>query len=232
MQFEELQMQWQRLDEKIERTLKLENELLHLAAMQPIRRRVNRLAVWPAIDTALCAGILLFAGNFIAVHWSSPSLIAPVGVLIVAAIALLGDSIRQLIQVSQIDWDGTVVDIQSSLSRVRISKIRQFKWVLLFSPLVGFCGLIVGLQWLLDSLPGRHFILEKLNPWWVVANYAFGVLFIPFGHGIVRFLARRFGNKGGWQRLLDDISGNSMCKAKAELKRWSSLNDEPLGDVA
>lgn len=231
MELAELQRQWQRLDQKLERTLKLESEMFRLAVTQPARRRINRAAVWPAFDIALCSGVLLFAGSFLHDHWGVWSLVGPAFVVMFAAILLLSDSIRQLIHVSEIDWDGTVVEIQTSLSQLRISTIRQFKWVILLCPLVGFCGLIVGLQWLVDRLPQQHFILDKLNPWWVGANYAFGLLFIPFGHILVRVLARQFGNRGWWQYVLDDISGTTINKARAELERWNTLNDEPSPDI-
>jgi hypothetical protein len=184
------------------------------------------LALWPALDVVFCIGILVLTGSFLGDHWNIWSLAGPASILIIAAIMLLIDSIRQLALVSGIDWSGTVVDIQSSLSRLRIAKVRQFKWVILLSPLVGFCGLIVGLQWLLDRLPEQHFIFDKLNPSWVVANYVFGVLFIFFGHVIVRILAEQFSNRGWWQHVLDGISGSSMTKAEAELESWASLDDE------
>jgi hypothetical protein len=205
MQFEELAQQWGRLDEKLERTLKLDNELLRLAITRPAQRRVDRMAFWPAFDVALCALVLVLNGGFLYEHWGTWSLVAPAGVIMAAAILLLADSTRQLIAVSEINWDGAVAEIQRSLSQLRIMKIRQFKWVILLSPLVGFCGFILGLQWLFDWLPGEHLILDKLNPWWVAANYAFGLLFIPFGHAVIRVLAKRFGYRGWWQDLLDGI---------------------------
>lgn len=231
MHLEELHRQWQRLDEKLERTVKTNGELLRLAVVQPARRRVNRLAFWPALDTAFCVAVLLFAGSFLEKHWGTWSLVSPAGVVMIAAILLSIDSIRQLHRVSEIDWCGAVVDIQSSLSRLRMAEIRQFKWVILLSPLVGCCGLIVGLQWLLDRLPEPHFILDMLNPWWVTANYAFGVLFIPFGHAVVRFLAKRFQSRDWWQRALADISGSSMKKTREELERWASLDCEASNDT-
>jgi len=52
--------------------------------------------------------------------------------------ALLAASIRQLERVAKLDWCGPVAEIQSSLERLRVVKIRQFKWIMLLSPLVGF----------------------------------------------------------------------------------------------
>jgi hypothetical protein len=223
MQLEELQTQWQRLDDKLERALKVEGELLRMALTRAARRRINRLAIWPVIDVTLCVATLLLTGAFLSHHWADWALVAPAGIVMVAAILLLISGVRQLVQVFQIDWDGAVAEIQSSLTRLRIERIRQFKWVMLASPLVGFCGLVVGLQWLLDRLPEQHFLLDKITPWWVAGNYAFGVLFILFGQLIVRFLRKKFQFHGWWQRVLDDISGSTINTTTAELQRWTSL---------
>ena len=224
MQLEELQRQWQRLDDKLEETLKLESELLRQTVVPSTRRRVDRLAIWPALDIAFCLVILLFAGSFLGDHWLVWSIVGPATVVMVAATMLLIDSIRQLVRVAEIDWCGTVVDIQSSLSRLRITKIRRFKWIILLSPLVGFSGMIVGLQWLLDRLPEPHFILDKVDPWWVVANYAFGVLFIPVGYAAIRFAAKQFRTRGWFQRVLDDVSGTSIKRVEQELERWAGFD--------
>jgi hypothetical protein len=227
MQLEDLQSQWQRLDQKLERTLKLESELLRLTVTSAVRRRIRTLAFWPAFDVVLSLGLVIATGFFLEVHWENGPLLATATVLMVAAVLLLIDSVRQLELTSRIDWDAPVARIQSGLSQLRIQKIRQFKWVILLAPLVGFCAFIVGLQWLLDRLHAQELILDKLNPAWVIANYAFGLLFIPFGQLAIRFIAKRFGNRGWWQNALDAVAGTSMTTARAELDRWSSLDREP-----
>ncbi|CAN5375938.1 hypothetical protein BH10PLA2_BH10PLA2_34440 [soil metagenome] len=232
MELEELQRGWQRLDEKLERTVTMNAELLRLAVVQPARRRMNRLAFWPALDIAGCVMVMLFAGSFLGNHWPVWSLVSPAIGLMAGALLLLLASIRQLIIVSEIDWSGTVAGMQSSLTRLGLLKISQFKWTILLSPLVGFCGMIVGLQWLLDRLPEQHFILDKLNPWWVAANYAFGVLFVPIGRFVVAFLAGRFHSRGWWQRALDDLSGTSVKRSLEELTRWGSLDGKAANNLA
>lgn len=226
MDLEELRQQWQRLDEKFDQTLKLERELLRQTVLPTTQRRINRLVVWPVLDIAFCVGVLLIVGSFLVKHCDVWLLVVCATVVMVAATMLLTASIRQLVYIAEVDWNGTLASIQGSLSRLRISKITQFKWVILSSPLVGFCALIVGLQWLLDRLPVQHFILEKLSPSWVGANVAFGVFCIPFGYAVARFLAKRFHGRGWWQRALDDISGTSLKRAGKELERWTNLDKE------
>ncbi len=231
MQLEELQQQWRRLDQKLDQSLALETELLRQVVMQPARRRVNRLAIWPAIDLVFCVGCLLLSAAFLSGHWRDWHLVVPASAVMISVIALMADNIRQLERVARLDWCGPVAEIQSSLERLRVAKIRQFKWIILLSPLVGFCGLMVGLHWLFGWLSNdRVNILDKLDPWWIVANYAFGVLFVPSGYLVARFLAERCHSHRWWQRVLDDISGNSLKAAALDVGRWASLQHEASSD--
>ena len=224
MQLEELQRQWLQLDEKLERVMMLDGELLRLAVTRPARGRLSRLGLFLALDIAFCLIVTLFAGSILGSHWKTWTLVGPAGVVMTAAILLLVHNIRQLARISEIDWSDTVVVIQSSLVQLRLARIYQFKWIILLSPLVGFCGLVIGWQWLLDRLPEPQVIFDKLDPSWAVCNLVFGVLFIPFGHGVANFLAQRFRGQGWWQRALADISGSNLKRASEELDRWAALD--------
>lgn len=224
MTLEALQQQWQRLDEKIDQTISLQRDLISQAIMQPARGRINRLAIWPAIDVAFSAIVLLMLGSFVYDHRQDWRIVLPSLIVAFGAILLLADSIRQLLRIVELDWTGPVAAIQQSLNGLRVAKIRQFKWVILLSPLVGFCGLIVGLhglfEWLAD---GQLLILDKLHPRWVIANVLFGVLFIPAGHALAGYLAKRCERRSWWQSVLDDIAGTSLKKARLDVERWESL---------
>jgi uncharacterized membrane protein YoaK (UPF0700 family) len=226
MELAELQMQWQQLDEKLDRNWQVDRELLRLTFARSARRSVNRLVVWPVVDIVLSVATILWTGLFLYHHWRNWELVGSAGVVLVGAVTLLLSSAHQLRRLWQIDWDGAVAEIQGALSRLRVEKIRQFKWVILAAPLVGFCGFVVAVQWLLDWLPEAPSIFSKFNPWWVASNYVFGVLFLMFGPAIVRFCGRKFRSHTWWQRAADDISGRSINQARRELERWKGLAGE------
>lgn len=218
-----MQQHWQRLEQKLDRTSALEAELVRRVIVQPTRRRVNRLAIWPAIDVALCIGGLLLIGSLLVAHWRDWILTAPAIGLAVGLFALLIDSIRQLDLISKLEWSGPVAKIQTSLSSLRLMKVRQFKWVILLSPLVWICGLTVAIRWLYWFTDGRANILEKIDPWWLIGNYVFGVLFVPVGCWAAKFLAQRCQERGWWRSVLDGVSGTSMQSAIADVGRWATL---------
>jgi hypothetical protein len=227
VQLEELQQQWRRLDQKLDQSLALQTELVRHALLRPARRRVNWLAVSPAIDLVLSIGVLLLGAAFLSGYWHDTRCAAPAAVIMAAAAAWLVACIRQLDLVAGLDWSGPVADIQSSLEALRVVKIRLFKWVILLSPLLGFCGLVVGLHWLFGWLTGgRVAVVDLLNPWWVAGNYAFGVLFALLGYLVAGVLAKRCRGHRWWQSVLDDISGTSLKEAALDVERWASLRRE------
>jgi hypothetical protein len=173
-----------------------------------------------------CVGVLLLGSAYLRDHWRDTRLAAPAGVVVAGAAALLADSIRQLARVAELDWGGPVAEIQGSLERLRVARIRQFKWVILLAPLMGFCGLVVGLHGLSG---GRVNIPDAFDPWWVAANYAFGVLFVPLGYLAARALADRCRGRPWWRAVLDDIAGNSLRAASQDVERWASLRQEDSG---
>ena len=224
MQLEDLQRQWRQLDHKLDRSIALQTELVRQALIPPARRRVNRLAIWPAIDLVVCVGVLLLGGTFLADRWRDSRLLLPAGTVMACALALLIDSMWQLQRVAEIDWAGPVADIQCSLDKLRVAKIRQFKWILLLSPLLWFCGLMVGICWLLDWASGSQVnLLDKFDPRWIAGNYLFGVLFVPAGHFVAGLLASLCRRHSWWQGFLDGIAGNSLKAATRDVEHWGSL---------
>ena len=178
------------------------------------------MTFWPALDILFVFAVLMFAGSFLGRHFNNWFLVCPAVLVMVGAVVLLVSSVFQLRLILNIDWSKKVVQIQSELARIRVAKLHQFKWTILLSPLVGFCLLLIGLQTLLDGLETKHLILDKLNWQWVIANYAFGVLFIFFGQTMFGFIAKRFGNQAWLQSIYDGIAGSGINRAEQEISRW------------
>jgi hypothetical protein len=223
MELEQLQERWHQLDQKLERTMTINTALLRQIRLQGTRQRLSRFAVWPVIDLVFAALVLFFSGSFLGNHWPQPTLVIPALGLMIAAVFLVIDNIQQLVCVSRISWDGPIRDIQLALSRLCHARIRQFKWVLFLSPLLWVCLLLVGSKVLFD-VNG----LESFDPWWLAANIAFGLLFIPAGILIARALEQRWQRTPFWQTVMESVSGHSLGVARKELQHWAEFGDEPL----
>jgi len=222
MELDQLQERWRQLDQKLDRALATNSAVMRQIGLQETRRRINRLAVRPVIDLAFGVGVLLVAGSFLGDHWPELTLVLPALGLMVASVLLVIDNIRQLASASKVAWDGPIAEIQLAVSRLRHARIRQFKWIILLSPLLWLCLMTVGGQLIFDVN-----VIKTFDPVWVVANIAFGVLFVPAGVVIARALGRRWQHHPFWRNLLDDISGRSLATAQQELKTWAELANEP-----
>jgi hypothetical protein len=222
MELDQLQERWRQLDQKLDRALATNSAVLRQIGLQGTQRRINRLAVWPAIDVAFGVGMLLVAGSFLGDHWPEPTLVLPALGLMVASVLLVIDNICQLASAAKVAWDGPIAEIQLTVSRLRHARIRQFKWIVLISPLLWFCLMTVGGQLIFDVN-----VIRMFDPVWVVANIAFGLLFVPAGVVIARALGRRWQHHPFWRNLLDDISGRSLATAQQELKTWAELGNKP-----
>jgi hypothetical protein len=222
MELDQLQERWRQLDQKLDQTLATNSAVLRQIGLQETRRRINRLAVRPMIDLAFGVGVLVVAGSFLGDHWPEPTLVLPALGLMVASVLFVIDNIRQLASASRVAWDGPIADIQLAVSRLRHARIRQFKWIILLSPLLWLCIMAVG-----GMLIFGVNVMKTFDALWVVANIAFGLLFVPAGAVIARALGRRWQHYPFWRNLLDDISGRSLAGAQQELRRWAELGNEP-----
>lgn len=226
MKLEELHEQWRQLDQKLDRTLALGSELMREIVFQPARRRVHRLAFWPVFDLLFCVSVILFGVAFLGSRPRDENQVVPAVVLIVGTLGYLASCVWQLHLISLLDWSGPVAAIQAVLEQLRVMRIRQFKWIILLSPLLGFCALMIGLHWLFEWLTvDRVKILSQLNAW-IAANYLFGVMFIPVGYFLAGVLARRCSHYSWWQTILDDISGKNLKSATLDVQRWASLHQD------
>lgn len=226
MQIEDLQKQWQQLDDKLDRSLRINTEVLRQTVVGSTRGRLTRWMMWPSIDIVAGMFVAIFTIAFATDHWAAWELMLPVLVLLAGAISLCISSVRQIGMISEMDWAGPVVSLQQTLASLRVVQIKQIYWILLTSPIVGFCGLMVFLQWLLDFSPEPQIIIEKLNGNWLWGNLVFGILFVALGYLATRLFSRRFCNRSWWKRLEDSLAGTTVLRARDELDQWMRLNDD------
>ncbi|MFO0914435.1 MAG: hypothetical protein U0795_15855 [Pirellulales bacterium] len=221
MQLDELQQKWQLLDQKLDSSLQLQSALMRHVAIEAARRKVRWTLVRPAIDMVWCVAVVAFAAYFAYRNWPDASLVLPAGLLMIGAIVTLVDYALEMSLAAQIDWHGSVADIQSLLGQIRILRLRRLKWLLLLSPILGFCSLVVAAHW-----ATRVNVVEQFDRRWVVTNIVFGLVCIPIGWMLIRAASHRWGNQSWWQRVVDDLSGGNLRSARQELDRWSELQKE------
>jgi hypothetical protein len=176
--------------------------------------------------------VLLFSGAVLGGHGNDVRVVIPAVVVMAGGVGLVSSSAWQLNLVSELDWSGPVVAIQAGLERLRAARLRQLQWVLLLAPLVGFCGLLVSLTGVSGWWSGgRMDVLERMDQRWLVANYVFGLVFVPAGHVVARALAARLHGREWWIQMLDGMSGRDLGEATREVDRWERVGRGVTGEA-
>jgi hypothetical protein len=222
MELQTLEERWLQLDKKIEENSSLLTALVKSTQERRADRLHRRLAFWPILDLAFGIVVLLIVGSFLGDHRLEASLSLPALAIMPAVIFLAIDNIRLLVLLADLSWDGPIASSQVMLSRFRQARIRQFKWIILLSPLLWICLSIVFAKKYFDIN-----IIESTDPWWVASNLAFGVFFIPGGIWIARSLSNRWRGTKFWQSVLDSISGRGVVAAQRELQNWAEIESDP-----
>jgi hypothetical protein len=125
--------------------------------------------------------------------------------------ATLIATIRQLLTASKINYDGPIAGVQEQLGRLRILRLKTFRWLFLTGQIVWWMPfLITSLQMVFGVDAYRY-----LTPGFIVANMLAGAAFIPLLlQGFKRF---RFAAKASWyERLADVIAGRSLAEARRQ----------------
>lgn len=214
MDFEEMQAKWQTLESRCDRVIVGLEKERHEKIVWRASWASILYACWPVVDLVFGLAVSVFAGGFAASHWPIAVSVWPAVCAAVAGNALIGASVYKLVLLGRIDWDDSVVETQRRLMRMKAFSVRQFKWILLLAPLAGFAFLMVAFEALTAQTMWGQF-----DRAWIIANIAFGILWIPLGWCIARTCVDRLRTRGWFQRAIDAISGRSLARIEGQVHR-------------
>ena len=213
MELTELQDAWKQQSVMIEKTL---GNARQVTLKHTIDGRLRRE---PIVDVILSAVTLLWTGGFLGSH--AADLLQHVLFALPAlavhglAIYILGQAIRQLILLSQVDYAQPIAQTQTLIGRLRSMRLKTIKSTLHVGIVVWFAFPIL----LLQTLAGPS-VIARIDPPWLVCNILFG--FAMMG-GAVAF-ARKIGDSHPLaQKLNDALSGTQIKRAEQELAQFADL---------
>ena len=218
---------WNTSQRQLDASLTLDAQTLRAALSQRTGAAFRRHRGWllaSLIAAAVTFGALL---TFIVLHIDDSIYLLLATPLAMLALAELIVDWRQWRALSQLDLSAPVMQVQAVLDQLRGRILRLAKWVMLSSVLLWLPLLLV----LVKGLTGFD-LLDHLHPSVLYVNLLIGVLFIPVALGVMKWVARHFRNKSGYERLLDDVAGNSFSQARKQYSTQQRF-DQALesGDV-
>jgi hypothetical protein len=209
--FEEMEAAWKTQSAKLDQVTLLLVDQLRRENVAQVKTPLRSLIVSLWFEIALSAAGMLLMGNFLAEHITQARFVWPAALMDVWFGATLIATIRQLLTASKINYDGPIAGVQEQLGRLRILRLKTFRWLFLTGQIVWWMPfLITSLQMVFGVDAYRY-----LTPGFIVANMLAGAAFIPLLlQGFKRF---RFAAKASWyERLADVIAGRSLAEARRQ----------------
>ena len=175
MDTDELREIWQGYEERMDKSIKLNVEMLRRMNVGDSRKSLNKFLMAPVVGILIGFIVQVILGGFIYAHWGQPAWVATGGLLWVFALAQVVFGIYQSSVVLHIDYDSSIVGIQRKLGAMKVYRIRyltitRFAYALLWIPVL---LIAVKMAFGVD-------LLEHLDNTWLVINLSIGVACIVF----------------------------------------------------
>lgn len=207
MELHELQQAWQQYDRKLDRHIKLNQQVLQEINRNKAQSRLRNLLIIRAIESVFFLGVMLILGNFMAQHWEHPPLLLSALVLNIFTIIGFSGSIGQIILIFRLDYSQPILAIQKKLKQIEAHLIQNLRLLLLSIPfylaylLIGFRAL-----WGVD-------LYTHGNPTWWIAQIAFSVALIPVALWLYRKIHFRNMHIAWVRSFIYGAGGQSVEKA-------------------
>ena len=171
---------------------------------------LTRLKVTLRLEAVSAFALLIFLGNFIFQHWSEPRFAWPAVFMDVWTVAIFATSIRQLVAIAAIRYDGPVLEVQKSIEAFRLLRFRVVRFALITGLVVWWLPMLVVVSKAFFGLDAyrifgkRYFLVNAL-----AAGLAAPLLF---------WLSTKFS-----QRMMNHATGRYVAEALTALTEISEF---------
>jgi hypothetical protein len=209
MNLDQLQLQWENHDRKLDRLLKLNERAVRQSSMSRARTRLRWLGGMVIAGLVLSAGYAAFLAAFIAMHRGDARLLVFAAIVLAVVAIDLAFYVRQLALLARIDYAAPVVAIQKQLEAITILRVR-----------FGICSIGVGaMTWPLPVivvLAALGYDASGVGTGWLAANALVGLVVFA-----VLWLLR------GKAALRKELGGQVLAAAKSHLEELARFEREP-----
>jgi hypothetical protein len=221
LDLDELKEKWTALNDKLDRALTLNRELLHATRLKRARSAMQRLGWFLIAEAVVWLAIIVALGSFIYEDLNAAAFALPAVALHVYAIANLVGVVWQAVLALQIDYAKPIAGIQRQLEGLRILRIRYIQLAVLTGTLMWTPFVIVFFKGVFGVDAYSAF-----GTAWLSANAVFTAVVVV----LLAWLSRKFGSRMGHQpfvrRLMKDLAGHNLNAATEFLTTLSEFEDE------
>lgn len=226
MEMDELREKWADYDRKLDLCIRLNQQLIGQTYLNRARSALQRLIAGMAVEASINFLALLALGSFLYRYWNEVPFMVPGLALHLWGIALFGMGIRQIVLAAQVDYGQQVAAIQRQLEALRAERLWQTRFVLLTAPLTWTPLLIVLLK---GGLGLNAYQIFGMN--WILANLAFGVLWIPAILWAAQTFVSRAENSPLLRRILRAVSDQGLNEIEDFLTSLAAFESDGVEEV-
>jgi hypothetical protein len=202
----------------------LDMEEFRESILQPVRTRQRQFVVWPLIEIVCSFGVLLFCVAKSG-RWADPRLFLCLGIGIAIGLAYLTFHCIWLHGAFSLDWNGPLEEIQATLERLRIIRIRHLRWSPVILMGAGQCVALALIQRTFDPWTGSSQSVFEHASFWRTPGLILLFMFVAWFYAIPFERLAYMRSSGGRSRGDGGVLA-AFDRARREIERWRRLHDE------
>ena len=209
--FEEMEAAWKAQSAKLDQVNLLLVDQLRGKSVSRVKAPLRSLIVSLWLEIALSATGMLLMGSFLAEHVTQARFVWPAALMDVWFGATLIAAIRQLLTATKINYDEPIASVQQKLGRLRILRLKTFRWLFLTGQIVWWMPFLITSLKMVFGVDAYRY----LTPGFIMANMLAGLALIPLVLQVLKTF--RFAANASWyERLADIIAGRSLAEAQRQ----------------
>lgn len=211
MEQNELISIWKQYDDRLEKTMKLNLNILKEMNMQKVRSSMNMFTLRRGLSLVFQLFVAQFLVSFIIDNVQNISLTAPAYLLAILTYIALIWNIYHLYHILTVNYGGSVLVIQKQIEKLRIQKLQYNKFIFYGSyPFVFLMGFTV-----------LHIDLTLFPIKWLIPNILIALAWFPF----CRWLIRKYNSDNLRSKFWTSLSeGSTLTPGSASKSLNNSLD--------
>lgn len=221
---DDLKTEWMARDRQLETRLRMNTMLLRETLLEKHSANLGSATAGNVFQILFSIPFLAFFGWFIVGHIDQPAFLLPAVLLQAWTVVMLALSIQQRGQLRDLDYGRPVLELQSQIEHIKITRLNTFKWAFLTGQLLWWIPFVLVMFKGLFAV--NLYTVSAFMPTFIAWNIAFGVAFIPFALWASKQLSGRLGGSPRFQKFTDGIAGSDVAVAREFLGKLARFGQE------
>lgn len=228
MELDELKSIWQSNDEKLEKTLKINEQQIELIQTQKVASKLAPLYRQRLIECIFHVLAIMLLIAFIVKNWTEVPYALSAAGLLSFYITTLVNAIKQINLIKEMDYNNNLATMQSSLMILQTHIINFAKLSVLFIPTFLAYPVVISkvIKDFNIKLFGEFDIIQKSNGSWWNMMIVVSAILIPLGIWFYKEVSYKNIDKPFVKRFIEKSSGKRLTKALEFLKELQDLKSE------